>query len=277
MSKLRMIALSSALLAGTLLPLLPAAAQSPNETLIVAGPRTPESLELEYPSTEAVQEARKNVYERLLAYEMKPNEDGVMVENFDKLTGALAKSWEVSPDRTSITFHLTDAKSHAGNTLSADDVMWTFERGWTLKGTFYWYMHQMLKIQDFSAFQKVDDHTVKVTLPGPSPLIERLWVNSDLGIIDATEAKKHLTDEDPWGTKWLSTNTASFSPYKVTTFTPGREIVYEANEAYYRGAPTLKKIIFREIPTSANRVAALQAGSIDVAEWLLPRELNLLE
>ncbi|MBH0238357.1 ABC transporter substrate-binding protein [Methylobrevis sp. L22] len=276
MSYLRALAMSSALLAGVLAPVLPAAAQSASETLIVAGPRTPESLELEYPSTEAVQEARKNVYERLLAYEMVANEDGVMVENFDKLTGALAESWVVSDDRSSITFTLAEAKSHAGNTLSADDVMWTFERGWALKGTFYWYMHQMLKIQDFSAFQKVDDRTVKVQLPGPSPLIERLWVNSDLGIIDATEVKKHLTAEDTWGTKWLSTNTASFSPYKVTTFTPGREIVYEANLDYYRGEPKLKKIIFREIPTSANRVAALQAGSIDVAEWLLPRELDLL-
>ncbi|MCX5569892.1 ABC transporter substrate-binding protein [Kaistia nematophila] len=256
---------------------MPSFAQDVTETLVVAGPRTPESLELDYPSTEAVQEARKNVYERLLAYEMVKNEDGVMVENFDKLVGALAESWEVSPDRTSITFKLRPAKSHAGNTLTADDVMWTFKRGWDLKATFYWYMHQMLKIQDFdTAFQKIDDMTVKVQLPGPSPLIERLWVNSDLGIIDATEVKKHLTDADPVGQTWLSTNTASYSPYKVTTYTPGREIVYEANDDYYRGAPKLKKVIFREIPNSSNRVAALQAGSIDVAEWLLPRELDLL-
>jgi peptide/nickel transport system substrate-binding protein len=256
---------------------LPGVAQDAKEILVVAGPRTPESLELDYPSTEAVQEARKNIYERLLGYEMMKNKDGVMVENFDKLVGALAESWEVSPDRRSITFHLRPAKSHAGNTLTADDVMWTFKRGWNLKATFYWYMHQMLKIQDFdSAFQKVDDMTVKVTLPGPSPLIERLWVNSDLGIIDATEVKKHLTQADPNGQTWLATHTASYSPYKVTSYAPGREIIYEANTEYYRGAPKLKKVIFREIPTSSNRVAALQAGSIDVAEWLLPRELNLL-
>jgi peptide/nickel transport system substrate-binding protein len=266
--------LVSALMFGTAVPAL---SQTAKEILVVAGPRTPESLELDYPSTEAVQEARKNVYERLLGYEMIKNADGVMVENFDKLVGALAENWKVSPDRSSITFHLRQAKSHAGNDLVADDVMWTFKRGWQLKATFYWYMHQMLKIQDFdAAFSKIDDNTVKVTLPGPSPLIERIWVNSDLGIIDATEVKKHLSDADPWGQTWLSTRTASFSPYRVTTYTPGREIVYEANEGYYRGAPKLKKVIFREIPTSANRVAALQAGSIDVAEWLLPRELNLL-
>jgi peptide/nickel transport system substrate-binding protein len=275
MRRLNLYLLGGAMLATS----IPAAyAQDAKTTLIVAGPRTPESLELEYPATEAVHEARKNIYDRLLAYAMKKNPDGIMVEDFDHLVGALAESWEVSPDRTAITFHLAKAKAANGDDFTADDVMWTFRRGWAIKGTFYWYMHQMLKIEDFDkAFSKVDDHTVKVQLPGTSPLIERIWVNNDLGIIDATEAKKHVTEADPNAQTWLSTHTASFAPYQVTTFTPGREVVYEANPNYYRGAPKLSKVLFREMPASANRVAALQAGSIDVAEWLLPRELNLLK
>ena len=199
-----------------------ARAQDAKSTLIVAGPRTPELLELEYPATEAVHEARKNIYERLLGYAMKTNPDGIQIEDFDHLVGALAESWEVSPDRTSITFHLAKAKAFNGDELTADDVMWTFKRGWEIKGTFYWYMHQMLKIDDFDkAFSKIDDHTVKVTLPGTSPLIERLWVNNDLGIIDATEAKKHVTSADPQAQTWLSTHTASFAPYQVDSVYAG--------------------------------------------------------
>ena len=267
-------------LGGTLAAALvaPALAQDAKQTLIVAGPRTPESLELEYPATEAVHEARKNIYDRLLAYAMKKNQDGIMVEDFNHPVGSLAKSWEVSPDRTSITFHLADAKAYNGDVLTADDVMWTFKRGWAIKGTFYWYMHQMLKITDYDkAFAKIDDHTVRVTLPGASPLIERLWVNNDLGIIDATEARKHVSATDPTAQTWLSTHTASFAPYQVTSYAPGREVIYEANPNYFRGAPKLKKIIFREVPTSSTRVVALEAGAIDVAEWLLPRELNLIK
>jgi peptide/nickel transport system substrate-binding protein len=258
---------------------MPAMAQNSNSMLLVAGPRTPESLDQEYPPTEASHEARRNIYERLLSYEMKPGENGVMVENFDKLKGALAESWEVSPDKSSITFHLRKGvKSAAGNTLTADDVMWTFERGWSLKATFHWYMTQVLKITDFNtAFKKIDDQTVKVTLPGPSPLIERLWVNNDLGIIDATEIKKHLTPDDPWGSRWLASHSASFAPYQVTKYAPGQEVIYDSNTQYYRGAPKLTRIIFREMPTSANRLAALQAGAVDVAEWLAPREQATLE
>jgi peptide/nickel transport system substrate-binding protein len=257
----------------------PAFAQNNNSMLLVAGPRTPESLDQEYPPTEASHEARRNIYERLLSYEMKPGENGVMVENFDKLKGALAESWETAPDKSSITFHLRKGvKSYAGNTLTADDVMWTFERGWNLKATFRWYMTQVLKITDFNAaFKKIDEQTVKVTLPGPSPLIERLWVNNDLGIIDSVEIKKHITPDDPWASRWLASHSASFAPYQVTKYAPGQEVIYESNKNYYRGAPKLTRIIFREMPTSANRLAALQAGAVDVAEWLAPREQATLE
>ena len=151
-------------------------AQSPQETLIVAGPRTPESLDQEYPPTEAVHELRRNVNERLLAYEMKKAEDGISYEEFSKITGALAERWEVAPDFKSITFHLRPGVvSGAGHPLDADDVMWSFERGWNLKSNFHWYMTQILKIEDFdAAFTKVDDMTVRVSIPNASPLLEKL-------------------------------------------------------------------------------------------------------
>lgn len=259
--------------------LTPVSAQNAAKTtLIVAAPRTPESLDQEYPPTEAVHEVRRNVYERLLGYAPKVV-DGTTYEDFDKLAGALAESWDVAPDKKSITFHLRKGvKSSSGNELNADAVMWSFERGWNLKANFHWYMTQILKISSFQdGFSKIDDSTVKVSIPNPSPLIDRLWVNSDLGILDAVEMKKHVTPDDAWGGKWLASHSASFGPYRVTEYSPGRQVVYEANESYYRGSPKLKKIIFREMPTSSNRVAALQAGSVDVAEYLLPRELSLLE
>ena len=103
-------------------------AQSAKESLIVAGPRTPESADLDYPATEAVHEMRRNIYERLLAYEMTTNKDGVQVENFDKLTGALAESWDVAPDSKSITFHLRAAKAGNADAFTAADVRWTLER-----------------------------------------------------------------------------------------------------------------------------------------------------
>lgn len=253
-------------------------AQSREETLVVAGPRTPESLDQEYPPTEAGHEARRNIFERLLEYRMVEGDNGAQVEDFNQVDGALAESWEVSQDNTSITFNLRrGVKSYAGNEMTADDVMWTFERGWNLQATFYWYMTQVLKIEDFSAFEKIDDYTVKVTIPNPSPLLEIIWVNNDLGIIDSAEAMKHTTEDDPWASRWLANNSASFAPYHVTKYSPGQQIIYDANMEYYKGTPNLKRVIFREVPTASNRVSALQAGSVDVAEWLMPRQIAMLE
>lgn len=254
-------------------------AQGAKATLVVAAPRTPESLDQEYPPTEAGHEVRRNVNERLLAYAQKKGDDGVLYEDFTTITGALAESYELSPDKTSITFKLRKGvKSYRGNELDADTVMWSFERGWNMKSNFHWYMTQIFKIQDpKAAFTKIDDYTVKVTIPKPSPLLDRIWINSDLGILDAAEVKKHLTADDPWAGRWLSTNTASFGPYQITKYAPGQEVVYEANPNYWRGPAKLTKVILREMPTSANRVAALQAGSVDIAEYLLPRELALLQ
>lgn len=256
----------------------PTFAQSPEETLIVAGVRTPESLDQEYPPTEAGHEARRNIFERLLVYGGKTDESGAKVEDFSKIEGALAETYELSPDNKSITFHLRKGvKSAAGNEMTADDVMWTFERGWNMKATFHWYMTQILKIESFESFQKIDANTVKVTIPNPSLLLARLWINNDLGIIDAVEAKKHVTAEDPWAARFISTDSASFGPYHIARFAAGQEVIYEANPYYYRGEAKIKKVIFREMPTSSNRLAALQAGSVDVAEWLTPREISLAE
>ena len=273
-----LLLLGTSVLTNSVLSISSAVAQDASTTLIVAGPRTPESLDQEYPPTEAVHEVRRNVYERLLDYASK-EEDGIRYEDFSKIEGRLAESWELAEDRKSITFHLRKGvKSSAGNELNADTVMWSFERGWNMKSNFHWYMTQILKIASFEdAFSKVDDYKVKVSIPNPSPLLDRLWVNSDLGIVDAVELKKHVTADDPWAAHWLSSNSASFGPYYVTKYSPGQEVIYEANNDYYRGPAKIKKVIFREMPTSANRVAALQAGSVDVAEYLLPREQSLLE
>ncbi|HEX3725975.1 MAG TPA: ABC transporter substrate-binding protein, partial [Pirellulales bacterium] len=267
--------LLGALVASTALPAL---AQDAMHTLVVAGPQTPESLDQEYPPTPAVMEVRRNINEPLLRFAPQVGKDGITYENFDKIIGGLADKWEVSPDMKSITFHLRKGvKSGAGNTLTVDDVMWTFQRGWALKANFYWYMSQVLNISSFDdAFKKIDDDTVQVNVPYSSPLLEKIWTNIGLGILDAQEIKKHVTTDDPWGSKWLASHSASYGPYTVTSYVPDQEVDFQSNPDYYLGAPKLTKVIFKEIPTSSNRAAALEAGAVDVAEFLTPRELSVV-
>src|SRR5437899_1885334 len=54
-------------------------------------------------------------------------------------------------------------------------------------------------------------------------------------------------------------------PYKFVSFTPGVELVMEANEHYWRKVPNIKRLIYRSLPEETTRAAALKKGEVDIA------------
>jgi peptide/nickel transport system substrate-binding protein len=54
-------------------------------------------------------------------------------------------------------------------------------------------------------------------------------------------------------------------PFKLAEWVKDDRVVFDANADYWGGAPRVKRLIFRPIPEGAARVAALQAGDIDMA------------
>src|SRR5262249_54758414 len=54
-------------------------------------------------------------------------------------------------------------------------------------------------------------------------------------------------------------------PYRFVSFTPGVELVLEANESYWRKAPSVKRLIFRSVPDETTRLAMLKRGEADIA------------
>ncbi len=49
------------------------------------------------------------------------------------------------------------------------------------------------------------------------------------------------------------------------SFTPGIELVLEANESYWRKPPSVKRLIFRSVPDDNTRLAMLKRGEADIA------------
>lgn len=64
---------------------------------------------------------------------------------------------------------------------------------------------------------------------------------------------------DKFGTAPIGTG-----PYKFTEWQKGSRIVFDANPGYWGGAPKLARIVWRIIPEEAPRVAALQAGEVQL-------------
>src|SRR5438132_14029040 len=71
-------------------------------------------------------------------------------------------------------------------------------------------------------------------------------------------------------TTFYSRTPIGTGPYKFVRWAKDEEIVLEANETYWRGAPRIKTVVFKPIPDDAVRVAALQNGEIDVAVNIPP-------
>ncbi len=86
------------------------------------------------------------------------------------------------------------------------------------------------------------------------------------GIYNSELLKKKATDKDPWGLEYTKSNTAGSGAYKVTSWKPGVETVYERNDAWVAGPlPKLKKVIWRTIPSAGNRRALMERGDADIS------------
>jgi peptide/nickel transport system substrate-binding protein len=277
------VALTGGLAAGGLaLPgvlSLPAAAAS-GEQLIVAVSATPVSLDPEFGASLESWELPVFVYEYLLCYNFKKDAEGVGQPQFEPpYEPRLAERVESSNGGKTLTFHLRKGvKSEFGNEFTASDVKWSWDRTFALNTAGMWMMKSS-SIPSADSVRVVEPYVLEVNLAGPNTVLltEQATSLNNPVIYDSTEAKKHASDADPWAKEWLGKNSATFGPYRVVQFTPGQQVVFEVNPNYYRGTPKIKRVIWREVPSSSTRLQLLLAGAVHIAKELDPRERQQCE
>lgn len=276
MNNLRKLALP---LATTLLALSPALSQAQDkrmETLVVANEFGPNMLDIHgLGANRPAYGVSWLAYARLLSYGRKPLDDGIDSYDFTKLEPELAERWEIAADGMSATFHLRrDAKFHDGSPVTAEDVKWSFERALGMGG-FPTFQMKAGSIEKPEQFEVVDAHTFrlkflrkdKMTLPDVAVPVAAIY--------NAKLAKQHATADDPWAAAWLKTNTAGGGAYKVVSWKPGQEIVYERFDEWKNGPlPKLKRVIQRDVPSAGNRRALLTRGDIDITFELPPKDFS---
>jgi peptide/nickel transport system substrate-binding protein len=242
-------------------------------TLLIATTETPPGLDTEFNGSRASHEGIAQTMDALVQFDKVQGAAGLWYSDFSNLKGALAESWEVEPDGAAVTFHLRQGvMSHWGNELTAEDVHYSWDRGYQLKSNRAFY-YSFMKIKDPSAIQVVDKYTVRFQYDAPSSIAAVMHSNLYLTINDSTACKANATTDDPWAKDWIAKNGGGYGPYYVNSWQPGQEIVFRSHEGYWRGAPAIKQVNVREVPNSANRLALIQTGAVDVAQWLLPNEL----
>jgi peptide/nickel transport system substrate-binding protein len=232
------------------------------------------------PSTAIESEATEigwNCYDRLLQYATIPEEDsptGIAMADLDRLEGQLAESWEVSEDGTVVTMYLRQGVVFkSGNTFTAEDVRWSFERKWNISGGKAWVLAKFGLGGPESDFwiTVLDDYTVQFKLSGPnSMLLPGLANLPSMSIVDSGLLKQHVTAEDVYAQAFLNTDVAPTGPYYVESYTTGSEIVLAAYEGYWGGKPANDRVVYKVVPAEANRVLLLKNGDVDFAYRLSP-------
>ena len=184
------------------------------------------------------------------------------------VVGELASSLKILPDNSGVIVTLRPAKSQYGNTLSADDVVWTYDRVAAVKDFVSLFIFSLAGIDPSNPVTKLSANKVRINAK-VGPLTVPLLTYKGIGIFDSTEAKKHATSSDPWARTWLSTHSATFAPYAVDSFTPSQELRLKANPYYNVGPkPYFKEIVIRAVPDSGTRLQLLKSGQVDWAEFL---------
>lgn len=177
----------------------------------------------------------------------------------------LAKSVEKTADKTYTIVLYDNIVDSKGNTINADDVIWSYETSRTVA--------QFVDASAIKSLTKIDDVTLEMVLVSDAPgEIESMLSNSNLYIVDQGWYESATEEE-------LRTDAAVTGTYRPTAYVPGSSLTLEALDEYWQTDPELlpepayrnvKTVDFKVITEASMRAIALENGEIDISEISTP-------
>jgi peptide/nickel transport system substrate-binding protein len=169
------------------------------------------------------------------------------------LVPALAESWKrLNP--TTWQFALRKGvKFHNGDDFNAECVKFTLDRAINAetKSTIG------SELGTIASTEIVDPFTVNVVTKAPDFLLP-VRLGELFGLMLSPKHTQAV------GKEGIATHPNGTGPFKLVSWQKNDKMVLEAYEAYWRGAPKVKRIVVRPILEDAARIAALQAGEVDL-------------
>ncbi len=192
------------------------------------------------------------------------------------IKGGVAESWKFDPATSGWIFKLrSNAKSPAGNTISSEDVRWTFERQIFYKQAVGMFLMNNVAFYgvtpgDVSTnpIEVIDKSTFRLKVKQQTALDIAILTFIMFIPIDSVEAKKHATTSDPYAAAWLKTNNPGYGPWQVSGFAPTSAVFMTPNPNFWGPRGNLKKLIVKSVPDASTRRQLLEAGKADMA-WRL--------
>jgi len=223
------------------------------------------------------------IYDTLLYY------DGTSSSEFVPM---LATDWSFNEADNTLTFTIRDGvKFHNGDTLTPEDVEYTFERAMVQDrpGGPVWMFFQPLfgddiyglddtTFADIDASVEVDGNSVVFTLAGAywqtaflqilcgqwASIVDKSWCIAQ-GDWDGTEADiDRVKHPDDAGDTVLFDNTNGTGPWKLDLWESGIQLRLTKNDDYWRGDVPFDYVITQVVDEWTNRKLALLNGDADL-------------
>ena len=178
----------------------------------------------------------------------------------------LAETWEVGAGGTVYTFHIhPDAKFHDGRDVTAQDVVFSWERAASPElqsDTVLTYMGDIVGVHEkyfgqadsISGLKVIDEKTLQVTIDAPKPYF----------LMKLTFPTSYIVDKDnvSIGEEWVKQPNGT-GPYKLREWKSYEYIVYEANQDFYLGAPSIPYVVYKLY--AGDDVRLFETGEVDIA------------
>ncbi len=194
------------------------------------------------------------IYERLTTRDKKLN-----------LIPSLATSWEAKGP-TTWRFNLRRGVTfHDGTPFTADDVVFSIERAKLASSNFKAFTGVVSRVR------RVDDHTVEIETPGPSPLLHESL--TQVMIMSRAWAEKNgakVPQDFKTGEETFASRAANGTgPYVLVKREPEIGTVLRKNPKWWgiaegRFEGNVDEIVYKPIASGATRMAALVSGELDL-------------
>ncbi len=226
----------------TLIISAPVAAQT-----LTIGVRTgPESIDPHWSTLGGHIEALRHVYDSLVGQD----------ENLN-LKPALALSWKPVDDNT-WEFKLRDGvRFHDGSEFTAEDVKFSLDRIPVVTGT----MPMTLYTKRVRGSEVVDKLTLRVTTDGPAPTLPNDFTR--LMVVSRGIGMEPRNEQFNSGKAAIGTG-----PFKFVAWEPRGDLVLERFPDWWGGQQPWARVVRREIPNDAARLAALKSGQVNLVNYV---------
>ena len=189
----------------------------------------------------------------------------VASDGSNKLYPGLASAWDVAPDGRSVTLKLReDVQFHDGTRFDAEAVKFTFD---SIADPKLASESAVTQLGPYAGCDVLSPSQVRVKYSAPFAAALSNFAECTLAPVSPAAVRK-------LGNDGFSRAPVGAGPFRFVSWETGQRVVMERFDAYnwapsfmsHSGPSKVARLVHRFVPDASTRIAALEAGEIDIAD-----------